>query len=331
MSRRRILVTGGSGFVGSHLCERLLKEGHEVVCLDNFFTGSRANIEHLLDHHRFELMRHDVTEPLTMEVDEVYPPGLSRVAHPLPAEPRAHDPDGGGRDAEHAGPGARGEGAHPDRVDVRGLRRSDRASAARELLGQRQPHRAARLLRRGQALRRGAGRLVRRASIASRCASPASSTPTGRACTRTTGGSCRTSWCRRCATSRITVYGEGQQTRSFCYVTDLIEGFMRLMASPHGADPGQPGQPARDHRAGAGRVDRGSWPSRSSEIVRAPLPKDDPTRRKPDISRAQQLLGGWAPRMPLEQGLAATHRRLQAPARRSDATDRARPGPTARR
>src|SRR3954471_10667881 len=72
MSRRRILVTGGSGFVGSHLCERLLAGGHEVVCLDNFFTGTRANVEHLLDKHRFELMRHDVTEPLTMEVDEVY-------------------------------------------------------------------------------------------------------------------------------------------------------------------------------------------------------------------------------------------------------------------
>src|SRR6201990_1691898 len=72
MSRRRILVTGGSGFLGSHLCERLLKDGHEVVCLDNFFTGSRANVEHLLDNHRFELMRHDVTERMTMEVDEVY-------------------------------------------------------------------------------------------------------------------------------------------------------------------------------------------------------------------------------------------------------------------
>ena len=72
MSRRRILVTGGSGFLGSHLCERLLTDGHEVVCLDNFFTGSRANVEHLLDNHRFELMRHDVTDPLTMEVDEVY-------------------------------------------------------------------------------------------------------------------------------------------------------------------------------------------------------------------------------------------------------------------
>src|SRR5437870_1488053 len=72
MSRKRVLVTGGSGFLGSHLCERLLADGHEVVCLDNFFTGTRANVEHLLDNHRFELFRHDVTEPLTMEVDEVY-------------------------------------------------------------------------------------------------------------------------------------------------------------------------------------------------------------------------------------------------------------------
>ncbi|HXU03847.1 MAG TPA: NAD-dependent epimerase/dehydratase family protein, partial [Polyangia bacterium] len=72
MSRRRILVTGGSGFLGSHLCERLLGDGHEIVCLDNFFTGTRANVEHLLDNHRFELMRHDVTDPLTMEVDEIF-------------------------------------------------------------------------------------------------------------------------------------------------------------------------------------------------------------------------------------------------------------------
>ena len=161
MSRLRILVSGGSGFLGSHLCERLLKEGHEVVCLDNFFTGSRANIEHLLDDHRFELVRHDVTEPITMEVDQVY--HLACPASPI------HYQRNPVRTIRTAVEGTLNmldlarevQGPDPDRLDVRGVRRSDRAPAARELLGQRQPDRPARLLRRGEALRRGAGRVVR--------------------------------------------------------------------------------------------------------------------------------------------------------------------------
>ncbi len=136
--------------MGSHLCERLLAEGHEVVCLDNFFTGSRANIEHLLDHHRFELVRHDVTEPITMEVDEVY--HLACPASPIhyqrnPVRTIRTAVEGTLNMLDLAREVRR---AHPHRVDVRGLRRSDRAPAARELLGQRQPDRPARLLRRGK-------------------------------------------------------------------------------------------------------------------------------------------------------------------------------------
>ena len=103
----------------------------------------------------------------------------------------------------------------------------------------------------------------------------------------------------------LTVYGEGQQTRSFCYATDLIEGFVRLMASPHGVDPVNLGNPRETTVLELAEIIKRLAKSKS-EIVRAPLPKDDPTRRKPDITRAQQLLGGWGPRVPLEEGIAAT-------------------------
>ena len=248
-----------------------------------------------------------------MEVDEVY--HLACPASPIHYQ---RNPVRTIRTAvegtlEHARPGARGQGAHPDRLDLRGVRRSDRAPAARELLGERQPDRPARLLRRGQALRRGAGGVVRPPVRASRCASCASSTPTARACTRTTAAWSRTSSCRRCATSRITVYGEGQQTRSFCYATDLIEGFTRLMASEHGGDPVNLGNPRETTVLELAEMIKRLAKSKS-EIVSAPLPKDDPTRRKPDITRAQELLGGWGPRVPLEEGLAGDDRRLQSAA-----------------
>jgi UDP-glucuronate decarboxylase len=103
----------------------------------------------------------------------------------------------------------------------------------------------------------------------------------------------------------ITIYGEGQQTRSFCYATDLIEGFLRLMASPHGADPVNLGNPRETTVRELAELTRRLVGSKS-EIVKAPLPKDDPTRRKPDIARAQELLAGWTPEVPLEKGIAAT-------------------------
>ena len=152
----KILVTGGAGFIGSHLCERLLGEGHHVVCLDNFFTGRRENIEHLADQPGFELMRHDVTEPLFMEVDQIY--NLACPASPIhyqynPVKTVKSNVMGainmlGARQAR-ARPGAPG-------VHIGSLRRPDGASADRELLGQREPDRPALLLRRRQAGRRDA-------------------------------------------------------------------------------------------------------------------------------------------------------------------------------
>ena len=149
--RMRILVTGGAGFIGSHLCDRLLAEGHHVVCLDNFFTGRRENIEHLLDHPRFELLRHDVCEPLFIEVDQIY--NLACPASPVhyqynPVKTVKSNVMGTLNMLVLA---KRVRRPDPPGLHLRGLRRSDRAPADRELLGQREPDRPARLLRRGQA------------------------------------------------------------------------------------------------------------------------------------------------------------------------------------
>ena len=155
-ARKRILVTGGAGFIGSHLCERLLADGDEVLCVDNFFTGTRDNIAHLLGNPRFEVMRHDVTFPLYVEVDEIY--NLACPASPVHYQ---HDPVQTTKTSVHGainmlGLAKRLRRADPAGLDQRGLWRPDRASAARGLPRQRQPDRAARLLRRGQALRRDA-------------------------------------------------------------------------------------------------------------------------------------------------------------------------------
>ena len=139
---QRILVTGGSGFLGSHLCERLLAEGAEVTCLDNFFTGARSNVEHLLDHKRFDLIRHDVTFPVYLEIDQVY--NLACPASPIHYQ---HDPVQTTKTSvQHAGPREAGEGKNPAGLDVGGLRRPDRASADRRLLGERQSDRTALML-----------------------------------------------------------------------------------------------------------------------------------------------------------------------------------------
>ena len=314
MSRQRILVSGGSGFVGSHLCERLLNEGHEVVCLDNFFTGSRTNIEHLLDHHRFELVRHDVTEPITMEVDQVY--HLACPASPI------HYQRNPVRTIRTAVEGtlnmldlAREVRAriliastsevygdpieHPQRetywgnVNPIGPRacydEGKRCAEALAVSYARQYSVEVRIVRifntYGPRMHENDGRVVSNFVVQALRGEP------------------------------ITVYGEGQQTRSFCYVSDLLEGFERLMASEHGVDPVNLGNPRETTVLELAEMIRRLAKSRSA-IIRAPLPKDDPTRRKPDISRAQALLDGWGPRVGLEEGLAATvadfERRLRA-------------------
>jgi UDP-glucuronate decarboxylase len=304
MSRRRVLVTGGSGFLGSHLCERLLADGHEVVCLDNFFTGTRANVEHLLDNHRFELMRHDVTDALTMEVDEIF--HLACPASPI------HYQRNPVRTIRTAVEGtlnmldlAREAKAriliastsevygdpieHPQResywgnVNPIGPRacydEGKRCAEALAVSYARQYAVEVRIARifntYGPRMHENDGRVVSNFVVQALRNEP------------------------------ITIYGEGEQTRSFCYATDLIEGFTRLMASPHGADPVNLGNPRETTVRELAELTRRLVGSKS-ELVKAPLPKDDPTRRKPDITRAQELLGGWAPEVSLEKGLAAT-------------------------
>jgi UDP-glucuronate decarboxylase len=304
MSRRRILVTGGSGFVGSHLCERLLGEGHEVVCLDNFFTGTRANVENLLDNHRFELMRHDVTEKLTMEVDEIY--HLACPASPI------HYQRNPVRTIRTAVEGtlnmldlAREAKArifiastsevygdptiHPQvesywgNVNPIGPRacydEGKRCAEALAVSYARQYDVQVRIVRifntYGPRMHENDGRVVSNFIVQALKDAP------------------------------ITVYGEGQQTRSFCYVSDLVEGFLRLMASTHGSDPVNLGNPRETTVLELAELIKKLTKSKS-EIVRAPLPTDDPTRRKPDITRAQKLLDNWGPRVSLEEGITAT-------------------------
>jgi UDP-glucuronate decarboxylase len=304
MSRRRILVTGGSGFLGSHLCERLLGDGHEVVCLDNFFTGTRANVENLLDNHRFELMRHDVTDPLTMEVDEIF--HLACPASPI------HYQRNPVRTIRTAVEGT---------LNMLDLAREAKAriliASTSEVYGDPMEHpqresywgnvnpigpracydegkRCAEALAVSYARQYGVE--VRIARIFNTYG-PRMHENDGRVVSNFVVQALRN--------EPITIYGEGQQTRSFCYATDLIEGFIRLMASPHGADPVNIGNPRETTVRELAELARRLAGSKS-ELVKAPLPKDDPTRRKPDISRAQELLAGWAPQVPLEKGLAAT-------------------------
>jgi UDP-glucuronate decarboxylase len=304
MSRRRILVTGGSGFLGSHLCERLLKDGHEVVCLDNFFTGSRVNVEHLLDNHRFELMRHDVTDPLTLEVDEVF--HLACPASPIHYQRNpvrtirtavegtlnmldlardvharvliASTSEVYGDPVEH--PQRESYWGNVNPIGPRACYDEGKRCAEALAVSYARQHavevRIARIFNTyGPRMHENDGRVVSNFAVQALRGQP------------------------------LTVYGEGQQTRSFCYATDLIEGFIRLMASPHGVDPVNLGNPRESTVLELAELTRRLAKS-NSEIVRAPLPKDDPTRRKPDISRAQQLLDNWAPRVSLEEGIAAT-------------------------
>ncbi|HXU81205.1 MAG TPA: UDP-glucuronic acid decarboxylase family protein [Polyangia bacterium] len=304
MSRRRILVTGGSGFLGSHLCERLLADGHEVVCLDNFFTGTRANVEHLLDDHRFELFRHDVTEPLTMEVDEVY--HLACPASPI----------------------------HYQRNPVRTIRTA--VEGTLNLLDLAREAKARILIASTSEVYGDPLEHPQRESYWGNVnpIGPRACYDEGKRCAESLAVSYATQYEVEVRIVRIfntygprmhendgrvvsnfivqalrnqplTVYGEGQQTRSFCYATDLIEGFTRLMASDHGVDPVNIGNPRETTVLELAEMIKRLSKS-SSEIVRNPLPKDDPTRRKPDIARAQKLLNNWGPKVSLEEGLAAT-------------------------
>jgi UDP-glucuronate decarboxylase len=304
MARQRILVTGGAGFLGSHLCERLLADGHEVLCLDNFFTGTHANVAKLRDSPRFEIFRHDVQEPLTIEVDQIF--HLACPASPIHYQRNpvrtirtavegtlnlldvarecgariliASTSEVYGDPAQHPQTEAYWGNVNPigPRACYDEGKRCAEALATAYASQYGVEVRIARIFNTyGPRMHENDGRVVSNFIVQALSGKP------------------------------LTVFGDGQQTRSFCYVSDLIEGFVRLMISEHGADPVNLGNPRESSMLELATLVKQMTGSPSA-IVHAPLPKDDPVRRNPNISRAQQLLGGWTPVVPLERGIEAT-------------------------
>ncbi len=299
----RILITGGAGFIGSHLCERLLGEGQEVLCLDNFFTGRRENIFHLLDNPRFELLRHDVTEPILLEVDQIY--NLACPASPVhyqynPVKTVKTNVMGAinmlglakrvrARILQASTSEVYGDPlVHPQpedywgHVNPIGLRSCyDEGKRIAETLMtdyHRQNNvdiRIARIFNTyGPRMLEDDGRVVSNFIV------------------------------QALRGQALTLYGEGVQTRSFCYVDDLIEGLIRLMNTDGLNDPinlGNPGEFTIKQLAEEVMNICGS----GSGFTHLPLPADDPRQRKPDITKAQTLLG-WNPTIPLREGLEKT-------------------------
>lgn len=302
--RKAVLVTGGAGFLGSHLCDRLLSDGHDVICVDNFFTGTKRNIEHLLGHRRFELMRHDVTFPLYVEVDQIF--NLACPASPIHYQ---HDPVQTTKTCVHGAINMLGLAkrlkarifqastsevygdpvVHPQpedywgNVNPIGVRSCyDEAKRCAETLFfdyQRQ-HRleikVARIFNTyGPRMHPDDGRVVSNFVVQALMGKP------------------------------ITIYGDGNQTRSFCYVDDMIEGFVRLMSSPACiTGPINLGNPAEFTIKELAELTIEMTGSRS-KLTYLPLPQDDPRQRQPEIRRAREHLG-WEPTIALRQGLLQT-------------------------
>jgi len=303
-AQRRILVTGGAGFLGSHLCERLLAAGHQVLCADNFFTGTKRNIEQLLDHPGFELMRHDVTFPLYVEVDQIY--NLACPASPIHYQ---HDPVQTTKTSVHGAINMLGlakrlharifqastsevygdPDVHPQpeaywgKVNPIGIRSCyDEGKRCAETLffDYHRQHgvdiRVARIFNTyGPRMHPNDGRVVSNFIVQALQGQP------------------------------ITIYGGGTQTRSFCYVDDLIDAIVGFMeAEPGAIGPMNIGNPGEfTIRELAELVIR--LTHSSSKLAFAPLPSDDPMQRQPEIRMARELLG-WQPRIQLEEGLKKT-------------------------
>ncbi len=299
----RSLVTGGAGFLGSHLCERLLAEGHEVICLDNFFTGRKAHVAPFLSHPRFELVRHDVIDPIKLEVDRVY--NLACPASPVHYQ---HNPI---KTIKTSILGA---------VNALGLAKRVKARAflasTSEVYGDPEVHpqpesywghvnpigirscydegkRCAETLYFDY--HREHGLPIRVARIFNTYG-PRMLPDDGRVVTNFIVQALKG--------EDLTVYGEGQQTRSFCYVDDLIDGFVRLMEQEETVGPVNLGNPSEFTILELAEKVIAMTKS-SSKIIHLPLPADDPQQRRPDISLAKKVLD-WEPKVPLEEGLERT-------------------------
>jgi UDP-glucuronate decarboxylase len=303
-SRKRILVTGGAGFLGSHLIDRLLDQGHEVLCIDNLFTGTKRNIEHLHGHPCFEFIRHDVTFPLYLEVDEIY--NLACPASPIHYQ---HDPVQTTKTSVHGAINMLGlakrlrcrilqastsevygdPSIHPQTEDYwgnvnpigpRSCYDEGKRCAETLFFDYHRQHgleiKVARIFNTyGPRMHPADGRVVSNFIVQALKGEP------------------------------ITLYGDGNQTRSFCYVDDLIDGFIRLMESPAELtgpiNLGNPVEFTMRELAELVLSETGS----SSAIVTRPLPQDDPRQRKPDIRLAKERLA-WSPKVPLREGLRPT-------------------------
>jgi len=302
--QKRVLITGGAGFLGSFLCEALLARGQEVLCVDNFYTGTRRNVEHLIGHKRFELMRHDVTFPLYVEVDDIY--NLACPASPIHYQ---RDPVQTTKTSVHGA------------INMLGLAKRVKAkifqASTSEIYGDPEVHpqreeywgnvntigpracydegkRCAETLffdyHRQHNLQIKVARIFNTYG-------PRMHPSDGRVVSNFIMQALRG--------GAITMYGEGGQTRSFCYVDDLIDGFIRLMDSPDTVTgPINLGNPVEfTIRQLAEQVI--ALTGSKSKLEFRPLPADDPKQRQPDISRAKNTLG-WEPKVPLEEGLKKT-------------------------
>src|SRR5215468_11237260 len=303
-SRKRVLITGGAGFLGSHLIDRLLSDGHEVLCVDNLFTGTKRNLEHLHTDPRFEFLRHDVTFPLYVEVDEIY--NLACPAAPIHYQ---HDPVQTTKPSVHGAINMLGLAkrlkckilqastsevygdptVHPQREDYwghvnpigpRSCYDEGKRCAETLFFDYRRQHnlpiKVARIFNTyGPGMHPADGRVVSNFVM------------------------------QALRNEDITVYGEGLQTRSFCYVDDLVEGLIRLMETPDDVTgPVNLGNPIEfTIRQLAELVIE--LTGASSKIVSRPLPQDDPRQRRPDIGLAKSLLG-WEPKIQLREGLKQT-------------------------
>jgi UDP-glucuronate decarboxylase len=303
-TRKRILVTGGAGFLGSHLCDRLLAHGHEVLCADNLFTGSKRNIEHLHDNPRFEFMRHDVTFPLYVEADQIY--NLACPASPIHYQ---HDPVQTTKTSVHGAinmlglakrlkarilqastsevygdpqvhPQVEGYWGHVNPIGIRSCYDEGKRCAETLFFDYHRQHKleikVARIFNTyGPRMHPNDGRVVSNFIV------------------------------QALKGESITIYGDGSQSRSFCYVDNLVDGLIRLMESPAGftgpVNLGNPNEFTIRQLAEKVIAMTGS----KSELVEKPLPGDDPTQRQPDITVARTKLG-WEPDIQLEQGLVRT-------------------------
>ena len=300
---KKILVTGGAGFIGSHLCERLLREGNEILCLDNFFTGFKRNILHLLDNHRFELIRHDITQPILLEVDQIYhlacpaspvhyqynpvktiKTNVMGTIHMLGLAKRvkarilqASTSEVYGDPQVH--PQTEDYWGHVNPIGIRSCYDEGKRVAETLMMDYHRQNRVdIRIIRifntYGPRMAPNDGRVVSNFIL------------------------------QALRNEDITIYGDGKQSRAFCYVDDLVEGMIRMMNTENFTGPVNLGNPYEftilDLAQKLIRL-TGS----QSKIIFEPLPPDDPRQRQPNISLAKEKLG-WEPRVPLEEGLRKT-------------------------